>query len=132
MGTIRLVSDRIRIEGIEFYGHHGVSDAERTVGHRYWVDLTVWGDFRTAGLTDNIEDTVSYSRVARLVIEIATGERFALLERLGEVIARAVLEHSPRITEVEVTVGKPQPPAKALIAKASVVLHRTRADLSTK
>ena len=122
--------DRIRIEGIEFYGYHGVSAEEQSVGHRYWVDLTIWGDFRKAGVTDNIEDTVSYSHLARTVLEVTGKERFALLERLGEVIARAVLSYSERVEEVEVTVGKLHPPAKVLISKASVVLHRTREDLS--
>lgn len=123
------MSDRIRIEGIEFYAFHGVSPEEQQVGHRYWVDLSVWGDFRKAGITDELADTVSYSTLARLIVETATTQKFALLERLGEIIAVATLRHDERIEEVEVTVGKIHPPAKVIVARASVVLHRTRKAL---
>lgn len=130
-GAGRLAAmDRIRIEGIEFYAFHGVSPEERQVGHRYWVDLTVVGDFRRAGLTDDLADTVSYSSLARLAIETATSEKFALLERLGEMLAIAVLRFDERIAEVEVTVGKIHPPAKVIVERAAVVLSRRRADLA--
>jgi dihydroneopterin aldolase len=123
------LEDRIRIEGIEFYAHHGVSAEERYVGHRYWVDLTVWGDLREAARTDSLSHTVSYSKLARRVVEIGQTERFALLERLADAIARAVLSEHERAQEVEVTVGKLHPPAKVVVERAAVILRRRREDL---
>ncbi|MEP0765083.1 MAG: dihydroneopterin aldolase [Fimbriimonadia bacterium] len=122
------MTDHIRIEGIEFYAHHGVSEEERSVGHRYWADLSVYGDFRAACTSDRLEDTISYSKLARMAVEIGTSERFALLEKLAETMAERVLRDDERIAEVEVTVGKLHPPARAVVHRAAVVLRRTRSD----
>src|ERR1700736_2844209 len=35
------MADRIKLRGIQFYGYHGVPDAEQETGHRYEVDLVL-------------------------------------------------------------------------------------------
>lgn len=115
--------DRIIVEGIEFYGYHGVPDEEQVVGHRYAVDLEMGADLRRAGRSDSIRDTISYSRAARLAAEIGTGRRCRLLEALAEQIADAILEQfSPRW--VRVRVKKLLPPMKGIVASAAVEIVR--------
>ena len=41
--------DRIVLEGMRFYGFHGVNPEERVLGQEYLVDLTVEMDLSRAG-----------------------------------------------------------------------------------
>jgi dihydroneopterin aldolase len=121
-----MMSDRIVLEGIEFYGYHGVSEAERVTGRRFTVDLSVKCDLRKAGLTDDVADTIDYGKLARQVIEIARGKRFKLIEALAEAIAAGVLENE-RAESVRVRVRKLHPPIDDVIAAATVEIKRKRA-----
>ncbi len=86
--------DAIIINGLEFYGYHGASDQEQTVGHRYVVHVRLTVDTRSAASTDLLSDTVSYSRVAKRIVEVGTQERFRLLESLAARLVSTVFEGS--------------------------------------
>ena len=90
-------SDTILISGLEFYGYHGASDQEQTVGHRYLVDARLQVDTRPAGASDRLNDTVSYSRVAKRIDEIGTEKQFRLLEALAALMAQTVFEEFPLV-----------------------------------
>ncbi len=118
--------DKIRLEGMVFYGHHGVAPAEREVGQRFVVDLEVERDLSVAGASDNLEDTVNYTQIYRAVKEIVEGPSHNLLESLAHDIARRVLEQLP-MEAVRVGVKKPNPPIKgAVLSGASVEIYRRR------
>ena len=96
------------IEGIEFYGYHGASDEEQSVGHRYEVDLEVRLDTRAAGRSDDLSDTVNYSALSKRVVAIGAREQFRLVEALAERITAALLREFP-IDSVRLRVRKGQP-----------------------
>jgi len=35
------MADYIRLKGLEFYGYHGVMEAEKELGQRFIIDLTL-------------------------------------------------------------------------------------------
>ena len=117
--------DKIRLEGMVFYGFHGNRPAEREVGQRFVVDLEVERDLRPAGESDDLRDTVSYSELYALVKQVLEGPSHNLLESLAETIARRVLrEHE--VESVSVRVKKPEVPiAGSVLAHASVEISRT-------
>ena len=120
------MSDRILLEGMQFYAYHGVNPEERVLGQRYVVDLSVDLDLRRAGETDRLEDTVSYSHIYRTVRAVMEGEPRNLLESAAEAIADRVLAEFP-VQAVSVTVKKPNPPVRgSSIEIAAVQIHRTR------
>ena len=122
----RLTMDKIQLEGMVFYGFHGVSPAEQELGQRFVVDLEVQRDLRAAGLSDDPEDTVNYSRMFRLVKEIVEGPGRRLLESLAETIAQGILE-SFDVDSVRVSVKKPEVPMKgSILSHASVEIFRER------
>ena len=84
-------SDRIVLEGMRFYGFHGVNPEERVLGQEYLVDVTVELDLRSAGGSDRLEDTISYARVYRAVREVMEGEPYNLLEAAAQSIADRVV-----------------------------------------
>jgi dihydroneopterin aldolase len=120
------VPDRIRVEGIEFHGFHGVPPAEREVGHRYRVDLAMELDLSAAGAADNVAATVDYAAAARVVLEVGTGPSVQLVETLAERMARRLLDEFPSVDAVELHVAKIHPPVAVPIAAAVVEIRRER------
>ena len=119
-------ADRVVLQGMQFYGYHGVSPEERALGQAYLVDLTVELDLRTPGATDRLEDTVNYSRLYRAVREVVEGTPRNLLEAVAEAIAGRLLGEFP-VQAVQVRVKKPRPPIKgSLMEYAGVEIYRSR------
>ena len=119
-------TDRIILEGMQFYGFHGVNPEERTLGQSYVVDLAVEMDLRQPGASDRLEDTVSYTRLYRAVQEVMEGESKNLLEATAQAIASRVLAEFP-VAAVRVQIKKPRPPIRgSVIDHAAVEVYRTR------
>ncbi len=73
-------ADRIVLEGMRFYGFHGVNPEERVLGQEYLVDLAVEMNLTQAGASDRLEDTISYAHIYRAVRDVMEGEPQNLLE----------------------------------------------------
>ena len=116
--------DRIRLEGMVFSGHHGVSDEERSRPQRFIVDIEAERDLHPAGVSDRIEDTVDYRALRSIAGEVIGGESAHLIEALAERIAARVLE-VPGVTTVSVRVAK-RPASMQPIAAAAVEIKRSR------
>lgn len=118
--------DTIFVEAIEFYGYHGASDEEQSVGHRYAVDVTFTLDTRTAGRTDDLTATINYSHVAKRIVAIGTSEQFRLLEALAARLAEALLAEFP-MDSVRLRVRKIRPPMNVIAQAVGVEIERRRA-----
>lgn len=102
-------ADIIRLRNMRFYAYHGLFAAEAQLGQRFEVDLELHRDFQRAGFEDDLKLSIDYAAVYKLVAEIATGQRFQLVEALAEHIAQRVGESYAPIALV-VRVRKPNPP----------------------
>ena len=123
-----MANDKMQLQGMVFYGFHGIDPAERELGQRFIVDLEVRRDLRAAGLSDDPADTVNYSHLFRLVKEIVEGPSRNLLESLAETIAQRVLEGFD-VDSVTVTVKKPEVPMKgSILTHAAVEIVRERGE----
>jgi 7,8-dihydroneopterin aldolase/epimerase/oxygenase len=120
------VQDRILLRAIEFYGYHGVTEAERRTGRRYAVNLALDVDLARAGETDDVADTVDYGAVCERVLSIGQGAPVNLLETLAARIAAACLDAYPAVMGVEVAVRKLHPPVQAVVESAGVRIYRRR------
>ena len=118
--------DRIRIEGIEFYGFHGVSAAEREVGHRFRVEVVLELDLRPAALSDDVTATANYAEVSRELLAVGTGPSVQLVETLAERMAARVLASFPLVQAVELQVAKIHLPAPLQVQAAVIELRRER------
>ena len=119
------MTDRIQLRGVEAIGHHGVLPDEKRDGQPFVVDVVMELDLATAGVSDGLDDTVSYAEVAGEVVARITGPSFDLIERLAEMIADDVLSHR-LVDAVTVTVHKPQAPVGHPFSDVAVEVHRTR------
>lgn len=119
-------NDRIVLEGMRFYGFHGVNPEERVLGQEYLVDLAVEMDLGPAGASDRLEDTISYAHIYRAVRDVMEGEPRNLLEAAAQSIADRLLAEFP-VDSVSVSVKKPHPPIRgSVIENATVEIYRRR------
>lgn len=122
--------DQIALSGAVFYGYHGVNAAEKELGQRFVVDLTVWADLRRAGESDDLTHTINYSALYKTVRAVVEGDSCDLLEAVATRIARAVLADFP-VAAARVTFTKPNPPLKgSSVGTASVTITRYPEDFT--
>jgi dihydroneopterin aldolase len=118
--------DRIELRGLRVLARVGVLPIEREQDQPLEVDLDVVVDLASAGASDDLADTVHYGVVCDTV-QRAVGEgHVALLERLAELVAQAVLGVDPRIVAVDLAVRKLRPPVPQELATSGVHVVRTR------
>lgn len=117
------MADKVSLEGMVFYGYHGVKPEEKALGQRFLVDIEAEADLSQAGTSDNIADTVNYSRMFRLAREVMEGPSHNLLESLAQTIASRILtELGPQA--VRVRIRKPSAPVPGALAAAVVEVYR--------
>lgn len=120
------MSDLIFLRGMVFYGYHGATPQEKELGQRFVVDLELEVDLKVPGASDDLKDTVDYSRVYWAVKETLEGPSHNLLESLAGEVARGLLSNFP-LDGVRVRVTKPHVPIKrAVLDGAGVEVHRRR------
>jgi dihydroneopterin aldolase len=121
-----LSQDKIILAGMVFYGFHGANSEEKELGQRFIVDLEVEYDLRPAGASDNLPDTINYSRFYRIVKDVMEGPSINLLEAVAQRIASDVLEHYP-VESALVRLKKPEVPIKgSILDYAAVEIVRRR------
>jgi dihydroneopterin aldolase len=106
--------------------HIGVSDEERKETQKILLDLEI--DVNTnAHVTDNIEETVSYSSIQKEIREqIIKHKEYKLLESLGNDITTHLLQKFPKIIQVKCTCSKPNIAKKYNAKKVGVKIVRSR------
>jgi len=116
------VSDVVAVRGIRAYGKHGALPGERAHPQLFEVDVELEMDLSRARASDELRDTLDYAAAHARVVAIVKDRSYALLERLADEIAMALLGDA-RVEAVSVTVAKP----KLLDgATPSVTLRRSR------
>jgi dihydroneopterin aldolase len=118
-------SDKIILQGMRFFGYHGVLPEERAMGQWFEIDVEIWGDLSKAAESDCVDDTLNYQQVYRDIKEIVEGEPVNLLEHLAHKIVCNIMA-LPLPERVLVRVKKPQAPLKGVVGFAGVEMIRSR------
>ncbi|KAL6601424.1 hypothetical protein ACP70R_044644 [Stipagrostis hirtigluma subsp. patula] len=130
MGEMELIGkDKLVLRGLQFHGFHGVKQEEKTLGQKFVVDVDAWMDLSTAGETDCMSDTVSYTDIYRIVKDVVEGPSQNLLESVAHRIASATLLKFPQISAVRVEVGKPHVAVQGIVDYLGVEILRYRKDI---
>ncbi len=117
------MKDIIRLNGMSFYGYHGVSAAERETGRMFEVNCELEVDLAEAGESDQLGDTIDYALVFETVKDTMEGKAFSLLEGLAREIAEKILDGFP-IYRVTVRVRKLTPPIAGSIKNIEIEITR--------
>ena len=118
------MSDLINITGITATGFHGVLPKERSDGQKFIVDAQLKVNLKN--LKDNLGKTVNYAAVAELINGHIVGDPVLLIETLAENIAKSILKEFKRVSQVTITVHKPQAPIPVVFSDVSVQIVRKR------
>ncbi len=118
----------IFIEGLEVYGHHGVTDEEKVLGQRLLYDVRLTVDECEAAHTDDVADTVDYTEVIDVIVDVATTGSYSLLERLAQLTAEAIIRRFP-VDEAWVQVTKPHPPVACALDSVAAAVELARSDV---
>jgi 7,8-dihydroneopterin aldolase/epimerase/oxygenase len=120
--------DKIFIHALKTEAIIGIFDWERQVKQTVLVDLEFSADIRKAALTDCIDDTSNYKRVAKRVLAFIEASQFHLVETLSEQIAMLILEEFG-VAWVRVVLSKPG--AVRSSRDVGIIIERERGDLET-
>jgi 7,8-dihydroneopterin aldolase/epimerase/oxygenase len=118
--------DTIFIHALKSEAIIGIYDWERQVRQTVLIDLELSADIRKAALTDSIDDTLNYKRVAKQVLAFVEASQFQLVETLAEHVAMLVLEEFG-VGWVRITLSKPG--AVRSSRDVGVAIERDRAAL---
>ncbi|WP_350343067.1 dihydroneopterin aldolase [Proteinivorax tanatarense] len=118
--------DKIIMKNMYFYGNHGVLEEEKALGQKFIVDIELFLDIKKAGVTDDVNETVSYAEVFELIQILVEKERYHLLEALAENIAQKVLDKFAKVLAIDVTVKKPEAPVKGKFDYFAVEIRRSK------
>lgn len=121
--------DCIQITGIRCYGYTGYLQEEQVLGQWFEVDLTLWLDLAPAGESDEIADTLDYRNAIETVKQLVKTSKFALVEKLANAIANAILE-LPLVQQVQVRLTKPAAPIPDFGGKITIDITRTHPSRS--
>jgi dihydroneopterin aldolase len=118
MGTIKL-------QNIRTFSFHGCLKEEALIGSDYRVDLEIKTDLRKSSMTDDLNDTVDYVLLNKIVVE-EMAIRSKLLEHVGHRIVARVFEEIPSVSRIVLAVSKLNPPIGGDVEAVTIELEEYR------
>ena len=87
--------DEIRIKQLEVFAHHGVFPEENRLGQKFVISAALRTHLRTAGLTDDLTQSMDYGAVCAEIQTFLTQHTFQLLETAAEKLCEHLLQTLP-------------------------------------
>ena len=114
--------DRILISDLMLRAIIGINDWERVERQDVLLNITLFGDLRAAGASDQIEDTINYRTIIK---HVESSQRFTV-EALAADVARICLK-AKGVARVRVRIEKPG--ALRFARSVGVEIERTVDDI---
>jgi len=122
-----VAEDRILVRDLRLRGIVGINDWERKKRQDIVINLTLFGDFRLAGSSDKIEDTLNYRSLTKDVIAHVEASSHYLVEALATELARiCVVDHGAQRALVRVE----KPAALRFADSVGIEIDRGREDFT--
>jgi FolB domain-containing protein len=119
--------DRIVISDLMLRAIIGINDWERVERQDVLLNITLFGDLRAAGESDQIEDTINYRTVTKQIIKhVESSQRFTV-EALAADVARICLKEKG-VKRARVRIEKPG--ALRFARSVGVEIERTADDFA--
>ena len=96
----------IYIKDLVVEGKHGVHQREKANPQRFSINAELTIDIAKAGLSDELADTLNWSRLRTTIIDTVQNNSFNLVERLAQEIAVQILLDK-RVRKLVLSVDKP-------------------------
>jgi dihydroneopterin aldolase len=115
----------IKLKNIRTYSYHGCLLEEEKIGSDYTVDLEIKTDLRKSSISDNLEDTVDYVLLNRIVTE-EMSVRSKLLEHVAHRIIGRIFKEVPSISRIILGVSKLNPPIGGDVEAVTIEMEEYR------
>ncbi len=115
----------IHLKNIHLYAYHGCLLEEGKIGSDYRVDVSVKTDLSASAISDELEDTVDYVHLNKIVRE-EMAIRSKLLEHVAKRILDRIFKEIPMVEEATLSVGKINPPIDGNVDEVAVEMSRKR------
>ncbi len=122
-----MTPDRIEIHDLLLRCIVGINPEERVKKQDVIINLTLFGDMRQAGRSDDIDDAINYKTLTKRVIDHVEESSYLLVEKLAHSIAEIAIEEFG-VERAIVSVEKPG--ALRFARSVGVVVERTPADFA--
>ncbi len=121
--------DKIRLKNMTFYGYHGTHEQEKILGGKFEVDLEFSFDLTSAIKSDQLEDTISYVDIYKLIQQIMTNSKYHLIESLAGNIIKSIFQKFP-IDNATIRIRKPHAPIQGVVDTVEVEITKTRNNIN--
>lgn len=118
--------DKILLKDIKLYGYHGVFEKEQEIGQYFHVNIEIFLDLEQAGITDELGNTVDYSKVYDIIKDINNNNKFRLIESFAHNISEEILSTFDKIKDITVQIRKPDAPIDGDFRWVGVEIKRSR------
>lgn len=120
-----MTTDRIEIHDLLLRCIVGINPEERIKKQDVIINLTLFGDLRTAGASDDIADAINYKTLTKRLIDHVEESEYFLVEKLAHSLAQIAVQEFG-VERAIVSVEKPG--ALRFARSVGVVIERTAAD----
>ena len=117
----------IRLKNMQFYGFHGVNESEKKLGGRFEVDVELNLSLNSSCFSDDLEYTIDYESVYKIVESCVKRDKFYLIEALANSIAKDILNNH-ELESILVRVRKPNAPLNGVLDTVEVEIERKQKD----
>lgn len=122
---MKIEAMKITLHKMRFYAYHGVFAQEQRVGNHFIVEISFWADIAESLHRDELEETISYAEVYKVIkTEMAIPSR--LLEHVVGRISERLFATFPRMQRIALTLSKCNPPFPGEVHSAAVTLEACR------
>ncbi|WP_298417885.1 dihydroneopterin aldolase [uncultured Kordia sp.] len=115
----------IRVTNIKVYAYHGCLVEESKIGSEYSVDVSVKADLQPSAKSDDLQETVDYVHINKIVKE-EMAIRSALLEHVAKRILDRIFDEIVIIEEATVAVSKINPPIGGNVEMVTIEMTHQR------
>jgi len=118
MGIIRVTNSKV-------YAYHGCLVEESKIGSEYSVDVSVKADLQPSAKSDDLQETVDYVHLNKIVKE-EMAIRSELLEHVAKRILDRIFVEIAIAEEATVAVSKINPPIGGNVEMVTIALSQQR------
>jgi dihydroneopterin aldolase len=122
-----MLQDKIVIKGLHCSVRVGVRKEEQEVRRNCEVDVALYFDLSKAGESDQLEDTVNYSKVIDMILDHSARVQFKLLEAFAYYLFKEIFKNTAA-ERIHLRVKKMNPPIEGRFQYVGVELSRSRSD----
>lgn len=115
----------IKLKNIRTYSYHGCLIEESKIGSDYSVDLEIKADLEESAATDDLQDTVDYVHLNRIVVE-EMAVRSNLLEHAAQRIINRIFKEIEAVSRIKLGVSKLNPPIGGDVEAVTIEMKEYR------